>query len=318
MNTNNNLIKSFRIKLINIGDSIKELPILKICKHISGIHPSPELYEFPTPDGLIVALQEIYPDGEIILDCALFSQIYAYYTNDPMKTEYTFVLGLPINYTTLYNYEFYKLFYLLPSDQEAASNLQKFHFIGNGQWLVYDDDDKYIGLCSYGVVKNSLEWWINKCITTCVKYSETPAENIRQMSEKGIIDIYIKTGRLKKWYIESNNTIQGTVDELDLSYCNNINDVTSLRSLHSLYSLNLTFGGIAFGAIDCSNPHPEPLLLTRIKRMFDRKDSNNLKSNLHIDHNYKEDKVMKKYNFIKNEKNIPKKNINKVIKQPRS
>ena len=63
------------------------------------------------------------------------------------------------------------------------------------------------------------------------------------MCEKGIIDIYIKTGRLEKWHIECN---------------------------------------------------------------------------------YKEDKVIQKYNFIKNEKiilkNIPKKNknINKVIKQPRS
>jgi len=254
------LLNNFKFELIKIDDSIKELPILKCCKHISGIYPLPELYEFSTPNGLTVELQRLYPEGEIILDCALFSQLYAYYSIDPMKTEYTFILGLPINYTTLFNCEFYKLFYLLPTDQQVASNLQKFQFVGKGQWLVYDSDDKYIGLCSYGVVKNSLEWWINKCITTCIKYSETPAENNIQISEKGIIDIYIKTGRLEKWYIE----------------CNNIFEVQDV------------------------------------------------KSNLHIECNYKEDKVIKKYNFIKNEKiilkNIPKKNknINKVIKQPRS
>ena len=268
------LLNNFKFELIDICNAIKELPILKFCKHISGRHPSPELYEFPTPDGLIVALQKLYPEGEIILDCALFSQLYAYYTIDPMKTEYTFILGLPINYTTLFNYEFYKLFYLLPTDQQVASDLQKFQFVGKGQWLVYDGGDKYIGLCSYGVVKKSLEWWINKCITTCVKYSETPAENIRQIGEKGIISIYIKTSRLKKWHIECNNIFE--------------------------------------------------------------------ESNLHIEHNYKEDQVIKKYNFIKNEKiilknipnknnhikqleaklyklqNIPKKNKNNHIKQPRS
>jgi hypothetical protein len=207
-------LHKFNFTLVSESESVINTPFFKKLTHVDGKlgGSEPVLYVLEAPNGLRHLLEEIYEasDKKIVLDCSLFAQLAIHLDCKIVSKVYLFVIAAPINALSMYDMSL-RLCYLRPSNENAFKYLQQSSCIAKGQYLVKTNiENQYMGLGSNGLTIQTIEEWTNELKKGCELWSYISDNTFENRSHKtnfnlplkGIISIYLKTGKLDSWHIE--------------------------------------------------------------------------------------------------------------------